>query len=193
VIRFFVWLRFRQRMPSDRMHPHLTLLAPDEQDEVLSGKSEAAWPLSRVLRIRKSSDGLYPAFYSRALNAVSLRLTVTLYVGIEHKEHSSSITASTLQADRATNNRSASQTHRSTLQGNNKTHLHYTSLLTPTPPNVSMHSTFSDRRARPFQCRHGSTCAMHCMYIPYHLHVLVDGFFRSCTFHPHKLAANPIG
>ena len=63
VIRFFVWLRFRQRMLSDRMHPHLTLLAPDE---MLSGKSEAAWPLSRVLRIRKSSDGLYPAFYSRS-------------------------------------------------------------------------------------------------------------------------------
>jgi hypothetical protein len=62
VIRFFVWLRFRQRMLSDRMHPHLTLLA---QDEVLSGKSEAAWPLSRVLRIRKSSDGSYLAFYSR--------------------------------------------------------------------------------------------------------------------------------
>ena len=36
-------------------------------------------------------------------------------------------------------------------------------------------------------------CATHCMYIPYHLHVLVDGFFRSCTFHPHELEANPIG
>jgi len=34
---------------------------------------------------------------------------------------------------------------------------------------------------------------MHCMYIPYHLHVLVDGVFRSRMFHPHELEANPIG
>jgi hypothetical protein len=54
VIRLFIWLVFRQRMLSDRMHPRLTMLA---REELLSGMSSAAWPLSRVLRIRKSPGG----------------------------------------------------------------------------------------------------------------------------------------